>query len=109
MDDRQRQADELLADPAEQAEEPQKAPDYKADLQRMAADFSNYRKRNETERLEFAKYAKADLITKLLDVLDGYDRALESVPQDVKDAPGNNWVEGMGLREGQLPPVLQRD
>jgi molecular chaperone GrpE len=106
MDDRQRQADELLADPAEQAEE-QKAPDYKADLQRMAADFSNYRKRNETERLEFAKYAKADLITKLLDVLDGYDRALESVPAEVKDQPGNNWVEGMWLVERKLRSILE--
>src|SRR5258708_15140002 len=104
MDDRQRQADELLADPAEQAEEPQKAPDYKADLQRMAADFSNYRKRNETERLEFAKYAKADLITKLLDVLDGYDRALENVPADVKDQP---WVEGMWLVERKLRSILE--
>src|SRR5258708_12259009 len=106
MDDRQRQADELLADPAEQAEEPQKAPDYKADLQRMAADFSNYRKRNETERLEFAKYAKADLITKLLDVLDGYDRALESVPADVKDQA---WVEGMWLGERNRRPNLHAE
>ncbi len=102
MDDQQRRAEELVADPADQAEE--KAPDYKADLQRMAADFSNYRKRNETERLEFAKYAKADLITKLLDVLDGYDRALESVPADVKDQA---WVEGMWLVERKLRSILE--
>src|SRR5207244_891796 len=31
----------------------QAAGDYKADLQRMAADFANYRKRNEAERTEF--------------------------------------------------------
>ena len=105
MDDRQRSADELVADPADPADEPQN--DYKADLQRMAADFANYRKRNETERLEFAKYAKADIITKLLDVLDGYDRALESVPQDVKDQPGNTWVEGMWLVERKLRSILE--
>jgi molecular chaperone GrpE len=102
MDDQQRRAEELVADPADQAEEAQK--DYKADLQRMAADFSNYRKRNEAERLEFAKYAKADLITKLLDVLDGYDRALESMPEDVKDQP---WVEGMWLVERKLRSILE--
>jgi acetyl-CoA synthetase len=50
----------------------------------MAADFANYRKRNEAERTDFAKFAKADLITKLLDVLDGYDRALASVPDELK-------------------------
>lgn len=105
MDEQQRRDSELLADPAEQAEETQ--PDYKADLVRMAADFSNYRKRNETERLEFAKYAKADLITKLLDVLDGYDRALDSVPQDVKDQPDNTWVAGMWLVERKLRSILE--
>jgi molecular chaperone GrpE len=113
MDDQQRRADELLADPVDQAEQADhaeaKAPDYRADLQRMAADFSNYRKRNETERLEFAKYAKADLITKLLDVLDGYDRALESLPQDVKDQPGNNWVSGMWLVERKLRSILEAE
>ena len=79
---------------------------YKADLQRMAADFSNYRKRNEAERTEFAKFAKADLITKLLDVLDGYDRALASMPDDVKGQP---WVEGMWLVERKLRQILEAE
>jgi molecular chaperone GrpE len=84
----------------------QVADDYKADLQRMAADFSNYRKRNEAERTEFAKFAKADLITKLLDVLDGYDRALASVPDDMK---GQSWVEGMWLVERKLRQILDAE
>src|ERR1051325_9081617 len=107
MDEQRRRAEQLLeermktAQPkpnghaaAEPEAEPEAAADetnYKADLQRMAADVANYRKRNEAERAEFAKFAKADLITKLLDVLDGYDRALASVPEDLKGQP---WVEG---------------
>lgn len=79
---------------------------YKADLQRMAADFANYRKRNDAERADFAKFAKADLITKLLDVLDGYDRALASVPDDVKGQP---WVEGMWLVERKLRKILDAE
>jgi molecular chaperone GrpE len=82
------------------------AGDYKADLLRMAADFANYRKRNEAERNEFAKFAKADLITKLLDVLDGYDRALASVPEDLKGQP---WVEGMWLVERKLRQILESE
>jgi len=105
MDDQERGKDEVLVEPRD-AEEPT-APDYKADLQRLAADFSNYRKRNEAERLEFAKYAKADVITKLLDVLDGYDRALASMPDDVKGQPGNTWVEGLGLVERKLRSILE--
>jgi molecular chaperone GrpE len=87
-------------------DETQGAGDYKADLQRMAADFSNYRKRNEAERTEFAKFAKADLITKLLDVLDGYDRALASVPDELKAQP---WVEGMWLLERKLRGILETE
>lgn len=126
MDEQQRRAEELLAermrsrkpngatateptptdvDPSTD-DAPLEAPatDYKADLQRMAADFANYRKRNEAERTEFAKFAKADLITKLLDVLDGYDRALASVPEDLKGQP---WVEGMWLVERKLRQILE--
>ena len=127
MDDQKRRAEELLeermkarqpkpngatatepeAEPAETADD--QSASYKADLQRMAADFANYRKRNDAERVEFAKFAKADLITKLLDVLDGYDRALASVPDDVKGQPGNTWVEGMRLVERKLRQILDSE
>jgi len=73
------------------------------DLKRMTADFANYRKRNEAERNDFAKFAKADLIARLLDVLDGYDRALATVPDELKGQP---WVEGMWLVERKLRRVL---
>ena len=77
-----------------------------SDLKRMTADFSNYRKRNDAERAEFAKFAKADLIAKLLDVLDGYDRALATVPDDLRGQP---WVEGMWLVERKLRTVLEAE
>ncbi len=76
------------------------------DLKRMAADFANYRKRNEAERTEFAKFAKADLIARLLDVLDGYDRALATVPDELKGQP---WVEGMWLVERKLRSILDSE
>ena len=75
-------------------------------LQRMAADFSNYRKRTDAERAEFAKFAKADLIAKLLDVLDAYDRALATVPDDLK---GSSWAEGMWLIERKLRQILENE
>ena len=76
------------------------------DLKRMTADFANYRKRNDAERIDFAKFAKADLIAKLLDVLDGYDRALATVPDELKGQP---WVEGMWLVERKLRRVLEAE
>ncbi len=76
------------------------------DLKRMTADFANFRKRNDAERAEFAKFAKADLIAKLLDVLDGYDRALATVPDEIKGQP---WVEGMWLVERKLRQILESE
>ncbi|MGH2378567.1 MAG: nucleotide exchange factor GrpE [Candidatus Limnocylindria bacterium] len=73
------------------------------DLQRLAADFANYRRRNEAERNDFARFAKADLITRLLEVLDDYDRALGTVPEDLGAQP---WVEGMWLVERKLRDIL---
>ena len=123
MDDKTRRAEELLEErlrtrtngethgavadaepeaPATQA----KVEELKNDLQRMTADFANYRKRNEAERSEFAKFAKADLIARLLDVLDGYDRALATVPEEVKGQP---WVEGMWLVERKLRSILDAE
>ena len=77
-----------------------------AALQRMAADFANYRKRTDAERLEFSRFAKADLIAKLLDVLDAYDRALATTPEELK---GSSWVEGMWLIERKLRQILEAE
>jgi len=123
MDDKARKAEELLeerlrtrtngpthgavADPEPEAPamDP-KVEELTNDLKRMTADFANYRKRNEGERNEFAKFAKADLIAKLLDVLDGYDRALATVPDDMRGQP---WVEGMWLVERKLRSILDSE
>ena len=123
MDDKTRRAEELLEErlrtrtngethgavadaepesPVTQA----KVDELKNDLQRMTADFANYRKRNEAERSDFARFAKADLIARLLDVLDGYDRALATVPDEVKGQP---WVEGMWLVERKLRSILDAE
>jgi len=127
MDDKARKAEELLQErlrtrtngethgeaqgavadaepesPATQA----KVEELTNDLKRMTADFANYRKRNDAERIDFAKFAKADLIAKLLDVLDGYDRALATVPDELKGQP---WVEGMWLVERKLRSILDAE
>ncbi len=127
MDDKIRRAEELLEQrarerrgnghanvdtegpAAEQAPPPTSSEDQKTeeltnDLKRLAADFANYRKRNEAERTEFAKFAKSDLISKILDVLDGFDRALATIPEELKGTP---WVEGMWLLERKLRGILE--
>ena len=58
---------------------------------RLAADFENYRKRQENERENLIKYGTIEALKKLLEVLDNFDRgekALENVEdcQIVKDS-----------------------
>ena len=92
---------------ASQTEATPAAPDENlAALQRMAADFANFRKRNDAERVEFAKFAKSDLIAKLLDILDAYDRALATIPEELKTS---SWVEGMWLIERKLRQILEAE
>ncbi len=52
---------------------------------RLAADFDNFRKRQAQERESLLKYGAADTMTKLLTVLDTFERAKESL-KDIEDA-----------------------
>jgi molecular chaperone GrpE len=73
--------------------------------QRAAADHSNYRRRVEDERETVAHFANALLISKLLSVLDDFDRALENVPPNTDDS----WVDGVRLVERKLRNVLEAE
>ena len=45
---------------------------------RLIAEFENYKKRTTKERNDFAKYAKENLITSLLPILDDFERAKQN-------------------------------
>lgn len=51
---------------------------------RMAADFDNYRKRQQQERESLLKYGAEDTLKKFLHIIDNLDRAKTSL-QDVTD------------------------
>ena len=48
-------------------------------LRRLQAEFANYKKRVERERLQIVPWAQRMLLEKLLPVLDDFDRAVASV------------------------------
>jgi len=74
--------------------------------QRTAADFANYKKRQERDRAQFTKYANSGLITRLLPVLDDLQRALATAPEHLND---HAWVEGISLIERKLLNTLQQE
>jgi molecular chaperone GrpE len=47
-------------------------------IQRLQADFENYKKQVEKQNLEVFKRAKADLINKLLPILDSFELAFKN-------------------------------
>lgn len=76
-----------------------------AKWQRSAADFANFKRRTDEERRGSAALANAALITRLLAVLDDFDRALANVPEDAHES----WVEGIRLVERKLRGVLESE
>ena len=76
-----------------------------AKWQRSAADYANFKRRTDEERQGSAAIANAALITKLLSVLDDFDRALANVPEDAHES----WVEGIRLVERKLRSVLESE
>lgn len=73
------------------------------DLQRMRADFENYRKRVEQEK-NSARYAgRMSVISQILPVVDNIDRALANMP---KELSGNAWSEGVALLPKNLEKAL---
>ena len=85
------------------AEEQKKAEEYLSNWQRAQADFINFKRRTEQERLEFNRFANASLALALLPVLDDLERALEAIPPKLTK---NEWVEGIRLVERKFKASL---
>jgi molecular chaperone GrpE len=71
--------------------------------QRAQADFLNFKRRTEQEKEDAIKFANANLALKLLPVLDDFERAVASLPQDEKNA----WVDGFKHIERKLRTSLE--
>ena len=74
-------------------------------LKRERADFANYKRRSEQEREAQVKFANRLLIEQLLPIIDNFDRALATVPEDVAPLP---WMEGLRLVDRQLRATLEK-
>lgn len=66
-------------------------------LQRVQADFENYKKRVDNDKVEFVKFANVRLITELLPILDSFELALQNNGKD----------EGLQLMHSQLKSILE--
>jgi molecular chaperone GrpE len=77
-------------------------------LQRLAAEFDNFRKRNAREQAAFAERANERLVKELIPILDDLGRALEAASEHEEAAKRS--VRGSGPGEGargnrEVPPT----
>jgi len=72
--------------------------------QRDKADFINTRKRDDDEKKEFLKFAKADIISELLPVLDSFESAFKN--KIAWEKVDKNWRVGVEYINSQLHNIL---
>ena len=73
--------------------------------QRARAEFSNYKKRIERERVELFQRATLDTLQALLPIIDDFDRAFESVPEALREDP---WIGGVAMIQRKFAGVLEQ-
>jgi molecular chaperone GrpE len=79
-----REENEKLKERAEDAEEKYK---------RLLAEFENMRQRNEKEANKMYDIGAKEVLGKLLPVVDNFERALDSIPEEDKDKPFEAGVD----------------
>ncbi len=72
--------------------------DYLKQLQRLQAEFINYRNRVEKEKQDSINFGKEEIILKFLDVLDNFERALE-----------HNKDKGIEMIHNQVQTILKHE
>ena len=87
-------------------EERAKSAEYLDSWRRAAADFSNYKKRQEKDAGELTKFANKMLIARLLPVLDDLDRAFQTLPDNLRDL---TWIDGIMLIARKMHAILEAE
>jgi molecular chaperone GrpE len=79
---------------------------YLDQLQRTMAEFANYRRRVDQERIQAREFATRDLLRQLVPVLDDLQRAIGSIAEDQRET---SWVQGVQMIERKLNALLERE
>ena len=79
------------------------ASEYLDHLQRLQAEFDNYKKRVDREKKELIEYASAELVSELIDIMENLERGVVSAKgsDDI-----DSIVKGMEMVSTQLMDIL---
>ena len=77
--------------------------EFKDKYQRLLADFTNYKQREEASKADFKKFACSNLVEKLLPVLDNFDRAIASASED------DPLIKGVIMTRDEMLRILENE
>ncbi|WP_051538028.1 nucleotide exchange factor GrpE [Butyrivibrio proteoclasticus] len=73
-------------------------------VMRQMAEFDNFRKRTEKEKAQMFEQGQANVLEKLLPVIDNFERGLAAVPEEDKDGA---FADGMNKIYKQLMKQME--
>lgn len=74
------------------------------DIKRIQAEYVNFRRRSELEKVQAIQVGKEQAVLALIPVLDNIERAIQHEPADIKD---HTWVKGIGAVASQLQNQME--
>src|SRR3989338_10570339 len=92
--------------PEEQNELEERVSELENQLKRAVADYQNLEKRVQEGRSELTNFMGAELIKRMLPVLDHLDKALQGVKESESQS---GWLQGVELAVKEFKQVLQSE
>ena len=69
------------------------------------ADFQNFKRRAEEDKMRFVKFANAELLKELLPIIDNFDRSCQHIPEGLKE---DAWTKGVIHTHDDLMKALEK-
>lgn len=73
---------------------------------RARADYENLKRRTEAERFKLNSEIRERVLMKILPIVDDFERALQNLPENLKDEA---WINGVNLIEKKLKGFLEQE
>lgn len=85
----------------------QELADTKNRLVSLAAEFQNYQKRTDQERIQWMNAAQNKVMLDILSIIDDFDRAFEQFTPEQRQA-NQSWLQGFELINKGAQKILQK-
>lgn len=106
VEEEQSPEEQILTREAELAQAKAQISEHYAQLQRLQADFDNYRKRTQKEKEDLAQYAATRVVEAMLPIVDNFERAITSA-QTSQDFEA--FAQGVEMIYRQVYSLLEKE